>query len=135
MFDIYRKESLKDLERQRRLNDDKPFIITGANQSPMTSPSKLLKNGCFKDALGQFLCREWKEQHYAAFLGEKQLYVSYGGDCTRIYVDAAGVILNDKPLSFQVIHEEADTLIPFHVAQISGNVLVRVTDTDVLETC
>ena len=77
----------------------------------MTSPSKLLKNGCFKDALGQFLCREWKEQHHAAFLGGKQLYVSYGGDCTRIYVDAAGVILNDKPLSFQGIHEEADTLI------------------------
>ena len=62
----------------------------------------------------------------------RDVHASYGGDCTRIFLDEDDVVQHDKPEYFQGTHEEADTLIPFHVSQISGNVLVRATDTDIL---
>ena len=37
-----------------------------------------------------------------------------------------------SPGYLQGVHEEADTLIAFHVCQQNGNVIVRASDTDVL---
>ena len=36
------------------------------------------------------------------------------------------------PESYQGVHEEADSLIAFHLSQSKGNIMVRGTDTDIL---
>jgi len=44
-----------------------------------------------------------------------------------------GVLETEKPSHLQCKHEEADTLLAFHISSIfSGNILVMSTDTDVL---
>ena len=65
-------------------------------------------------------------RHYTSL---KKLYVSQGGGC--VCIDAVANTI-DKPGHFQGIHDEADRLVAFHIAQCKGNVVVRGTDTDLL---
>ena len=59
--------------------------------------------------------------------------VSFGGQCQRYMPDESNHITVTKPTEYQGDHEEADTLIAFHVANITErNVIIRATDTDVL---
>ena len=37
-----------------------------------------------------------------------------------------------NPINFHEHHEEADSLITFHMSQSKGNLIVRGTDTDIL---
>ena len=132
LFDTYSKSSLKYAERQRRLQEESVYVITGSEQSPRASPSMLLKNSSFKNELGRFLVEEWRKDHYFPYTGNKEIFVSYGGDCTRFYHDGNEGVAFEKPNEFQGQHEEADTLIIFHASQIEGNIMIRSTDTDVL---
>ena len=133
LFDTYKSSSLKESERKLRGAEDCPFVITGPNQTPKQNCQKLLQNGIFKDQLATFLMTEWQNEHYAAILGKKIIYVSHGGNCVRLkFNESTSQMTVDYPLNLQGDHEEADTLIAFHAANACGNVVVRASDTDVL---
>ena len=125
-FDTYSVSSLKFHERERRGQCDSQFHITGAEQAPQQTLDKLLRNSSFKDELCKFLQNEWQKPEYQIYLGNKTLFVSYGGYCVKI----ASVI--EVPPDMQGSHDEADTLIAFHASLCEGNLVVRATDTDVM---
>ena len=51
--------------------------------------------------------------------------------CTLKYNQAVPMMSIEHPPQFQGNHEEADTMIAIHTAQVPGSVLVRVSNTDV----
>ena len=109
------------------------YNITGSEQTIRQSGQKLLQNGNFKDELARFLLKEWGKDHYCHFLAGKTLYASYGGECYQYVPDELQNVNVTKPLHLQGDHEEADTLIAFHVANITqSDIIVRGSDTDVL---
>ncbi|XP_064653262.1 uncharacterized protein LOC135503582 [Lineus longissimus] len=133
LFDKYLPSSLKESERKLRGVEDQPFIISGSEQAPKQSCQKLLQNGIFKDQLAKFLMIEWQEDQYGAILGKKTLLVSYGGNCLRIVFSQTSCKMTvNSPDSLQGNHEEADTLIAFHAASVTGSLLIRAADTDVI---
>ncbi len=132
-LDKYVENSIKDSERKLRGAVDVPYIITGPDQTMRQSGQKLLTNGVFKNELGKFLLKEWGKDHYWNIFGGKTLYASYGGECFQYVPDDDHHVVVSIPAQLQGDHEEADTLIAFHVANITaGNVMVRASDTDVL---
>lgn len=133
LFDTYQPMSLKDSERKLRGADDRPFVISGPEQAPRQSCHKLLQNGVFEDQLAKYFLKEWQEDQYGPILGNKSLIVSYGGDCVRLGFNERDFKMTvEHPAYLQGSHEEADTLLSFHVANSIGNVMVRASDTDVL---
>ena len=133
LFDTYIQSSIKGYERQLRGAEDRPFVITGQEQAPKQSGQQLLKNGLFKDQLAIFLLNEWVKDHYGPIIGRKRLVVSHGGRCVTYTFNATENIMKvEHPPHLQGIHEEADTLIAFHVNHVKGHILVRASDTDVL---
>ena len=131
-LDKYVTNSIKDSERKLRGAEDSAYSITGAEQTLKQKGDRLLKNGTFKDALGRFLLKEWGKSHYHNILNGRTLYASYGGECTQYMADNNQIIVSN-PTHLQANHEEADTLIAFHLVNITAsNVLVRASDTDVL---
>ena len=133
LFDTYVTDSIKGSERRLRGAEDRPFVIAGPEQTPRQSGQQLLKNGIFKEQLAIFLMEEWKKSHYGPILGCKTLVVSHGGNCQRYSFFSEGErMIVDRPIHLQGKHEEADTLIAFHAANMEGNIVVRASDTDVL---
>jgi hypothetical protein len=69
---------------------------------------------------------EWKRNCYWNMMTTKTVFASYGGKCTKYIADEQQqIVLSHK-------NEEADTLITFHAANTTGDIIVRATDTDVL---
>ena len=56
---------------------------------------------------------------YWSFLSGKTLFASYGRECLQYVPDELQHINVSKPPHLQGDHEEADTLIAFHVANIT----------------
>ena len=131
-LDKYIENSIKDSERKMRGAVDMQFTITGPEQILMQSGQKLLKNGIFKNEIAKFLLKEWAKDHYHNLFQGKKLTASYGGDCFQYIPDDEQHIKVMKPHKLQGVHEEADTMIAFHLRNISDNVIVRGSDTDVL---
>ena len=131
LFDKYRECSLKSNERDARGSVHKKFVITGSEQSPKLGCQKLLRIPSFKEELAKFLLKEWQNNNYVHILGAKTLFVSHGGECLK-YKAESEIMLTEKPLLFQANHEEADTLIGFHLSKLHGNAVIRSSDTDVL---
>ncbi|XP_068240150.1 uncharacterized protein [Palaemon carinicauda] len=132
-LDKYVENSVNDSERKLRGAEDSVYTITGPNQTMRRKGAKLLKNGMFKNELGKFLLKEWGGNHYWNILNGKTLYASYGGECFQYTPNDFQEISVTSPAHLQANHEEADTLIAFHLENTSGSkVLVRASDTDVL---
>ena len=93
---------------------------------------KLLANSVFKNEFAKFLIEEWNEDHYHHLFGGKTLIVSYGGDYYQ-YKSTENQIHVTRPGYLQDDDEETDTLIAFHINNISSqNIMVRASDSDVL---
>ena len=132
-LDKYIENSIKDSERKLRGAVDAPYVITGPNQTIRQNGQKLLGNGMFKNELGKFLMNEWGKDHYHHIFKGKTVFVSHGGECQQYIPDDVQHITVTKPANLQGNHEEADTLIAFHVANITAShIVVRASDTDVL---
>ena len=132
-LDKYLQNSIKDSERKLRGAIDSNYTITGADQKIRQRGAKLLENGTFKNELGKFLLREWQKDHYWHILNRKVLFASHGGECLQFTPTDDEQIIVTKPAHLQANHEEADTLIGFHLRKLtSSTVLVRASDTDVL---
>ena len=134
LLDKYIEPSIKDLERLKRgadTGDQDLYLIRGSDQKQRKKGTQLLKSGTFKEELARFMLTEIRSEYYATIIGDKTLYVSHGGYCIKLYVDNKGILVVEEPAEFQGKHEEADTLIAFHASKITGNLLVRSSDTDV----
>ena len=132
-LDKYIENSIKDSERKLRGADDAIYTITGPDQTMRQQGEKLLTNGNFKNELATFLMKEWTKDHYWNVMNGKTLYVSYGGECLEYISNESQKITVVNQSYLQADHEEADTLIAFHLNNLpSRTVLVRASDTDVL---
>ena len=132
VLDKYQSPSIKDCERKARYKGSQSFVITGPDQAQRQSGKDLLNNVYFKDEFAKFILEEWKKVHYGRIIGTKTLYISHGGQYRELRNDG-GILQSREPHNLQGRHEEADTLIAFHIRSIgSGNVLVRSNDTDVV---
>lgn len=132
-LDKYVENSIKDSERQLRGTVHTIYTISGPDQSVRQKGQTLLSSSSFKNELGKFLLREWKKDHYWSLLNGKTLYASHGGVCYKYTPNENQHILVSSPAHLQANHEEADTLIAFHLENITSNaVLIRASDTDVL---
>ena len=132
-FDKYVENSIKDSERKQRGAVDTAYTITGPDQKIRQSGKTLLTNGTFKNELAKFLLKGWGKSNYWEFRRGKRLFGSYGGDSFQYDPDAQQNITVSGPSYLQGDHEEADTLIAFHVANLSEeDAVVRASDTDVL---
>ena len=104
--------------------------VTGQKQRK--KGAELLQNGLFKEEFAAFLMQEVRREHFAAVIQNKTVYVSHGGNCVKLWVNYVGVLEWEELEDYQGYHEEADTLLIFHATTLSGNILVRSSDTDVL---
>ena len=133
LFDTYKPMSLKVSERNLRGADDHPFVIAGPEQAPRQNCQKLLGNGIFKDQLAIYLIKEWQKDCYGVILANKTLVMSHAGKCVHIsYNKNTSKMYVEQPAILQGIHEEADTLLAFHASHVTGEVVIRASDTDVL---
>ena len=83
--------------------------------------------------MAKFLLHEREKDHYLFILGGKTLVVSFGGECQRYIPDEFKHNIVTKPLEYQGDHEEADTLIAFHVFNIKEReIIIRASDKEVL---
>ena len=131
-FAKYVKNSIKESERKLRGAIDSPYAITGSEQIIRQSESKLLTNGIFKNELTKFLLDEWKKDHYYNLCNGKIFLASYGRECYQYFTNAEQHVFFSEPSCSYGDYEEADALIAFHFANITENVVVRSSDTDVL---
>ena len=131
-FDTYGTESLKNKEREKRGESAEDYVIDGPDQRPTESSEKLMKNSKFKDELGKFFVKEWQEEKYTEVISGKVIVTSNVGTCIQIHATAEKKIIAEEPAHLQSSHEEADTLIAFHVRQVEADVIVRASDTDIL---
>ena len=132
-LDKYIENSIKDSERKLRGSEDMAYFITGPEQTIRQNGQKLLNNANLKNEMSKFFVNEWKKNHYYDIMAGKVVYVSYGGECYKYIPDGEHQnVTVTQPSVYQGDHEEADTLIAFHVANITGDVVVRASDTDVL---
>ena len=116
-FDKYLESSIKGCERKLRGAFNAPFCITGPHQFIRQRGQRLLTNGIFKDQLGQFLVKEWQQDYYWNIYQGKILFASYGGNCFQYVPNESKQVTIIRPTQLQGEHEEADTLIAFHVSQ------------------
>ena len=133
VLDKYQSPSIKDSERNLRYSSTpQAFNITGPDQAQRQSGTQLLKNVLFKEAFANFVMEEWKKPQYGPILGGKTVYISHDGTCMKMK-NKEDVLETEKPSHLQCKHEEADTLLAFHINSISsGTIIVRSTDKDVL---
>ena len=115
-FDKYLENSIKGSESELHGAVNTVYKISGPEQTIRQSGEKLIKNGSFKDELARFLLKEWGKDHYCNYLVGKTLYASYGGKSYQYITDEFQKMDVSKPRHLQGNHEEADTLIAFHVA-------------------
>ena len=96
----------------------------------------MLKNGLFKDEFAGFLIKEWQKENYLSIIGRRKLILSHGGKCTVKQCINDCETITMQPDELHGDHEEADTLVGFHISQIAktneGTIVVRASDTDIL---
>ena len=131
-LDRYQKDSIKEGERRLRGADDREYVITGSHQTTKHSGQQLLKNSIFKNELAKFLLGEWSKDAYGPLLRGKEFFASHGGQCYRYAFDnVLWKVTTTEPPHLQADHKEADTLIAYHLAQCTGSIVIRASDTDV----
>lgn len=133
VFDQFLSPSIKNIERQRRGGIEADFAIVGESQKAPNDFAKALRNNAFKVALVEFFVQNWNSNQYAVYIGNKTIYVNCGNVCYKYYVDNGNVQrITEENLYCE--HEEADSRIVFHTAQLPENtkVIIKASDTDVL---
>ena len=135
--DTYIHPSIKDPERMKRGDSSETvYSITGPNQNVPRDWQKALDSSSFQESFLRFLSTEWQRQEYGAILRQRQIYLALDHKCFR-YTVRSGVIVREQVLALNSEHEEADTLIIYHLHKLTQeqpglSISVRCDDTDVL---
>ncbi|KAJ8677787.1 hypothetical protein QAD02_013574 [Eretmocerus hayati] len=133
-FDQYFEPSVKDYEHTLRSTvrqDD--YQIDGRHQVRQSNLSKELRNISFKEALVNFIIKDWTHPRLIPFFDNREIYVSHKSCFSFQKVDDK-IIRTEVPSLATPLHEESDTKLVFHAcqAQPESNVVVRCSDTDIL---
>ena len=132
VFDIYNSPSLKDIERDKRCEEDSidPYNF-GSNNF-----HELLKFSSFKKCFLIFFYGEIRNQDYANIIGHHEIFCSVDNECTKLSCDGKGYLLHENVFDLYGNHDEADTKVTFHAHHASENgpkdIVVRCNDTDIL---
>ena len=117
--DTYIHPSIKDPERMKRGDSSETvYSITGPNQNVPRDWQKALDSSSFKESFLRFLSTEWQRQEYGAILGQRQINLALDHKCFR-YTVRSGVIVREQVLALNSEHEEADTLIIYHLHKLT----------------
>ena len=92
-----------------------------------------LKNVNFKKALVNFFILDWKSNHYAPFMKNKNVFLNYE-TCYKYIVTNEIIAKEIDDVLTCLQHEEADTKITYDISNIDceSNVVVRYSDSDIL---
>ncbi|GFX95136.1 hypothetical protein TNCV_3605951 [Trichonephila clavipes] len=131
VFDQHFPPSIKDCQRLRR-NETTSTVSIGPNQILHNNFAGELKNTQFKEALVKFFIDHWANENMYPFIGNKTIYLSL--DKCYSYRVVNNKVIRSIEESLSCDEHEADTLIKYHICQISVNaqVVVRCSDSDIL---
>ena len=131
IFDVYRKLSIKNIERvEKRGSLSAPKYKDILPNHRIQQWELFLKGSENKSSLIRFLALQWKQREYRDQLYEKEMFVAYDEECWRLTRNGI-----DKINELSTNQEEADTRMFLHVksaneAGFSGALIVS-EDTDV----
>ncbi|GFX47567.1 uncharacterized protein TNCV_3015861 [Trichonephila clavipes] len=131
VFDQHFPPSIKDCQRLRR-NETTSTVSIGPNQIRHNNFAGELKNTQFKEALVKFFIDHWANENMYPFIGNKTIYLSL--DKCYSYHAVNNQVIRSIEESLSCDEHEADTLIKYHICQISvdAQVVVRCSDSDIL---
>lgn len=134
VFDVYRKESIKNTEREKRGSESGHEFRNIKAEHKIHQWRKFLSNSQNKSLLIKFIVEEWQKENSRKKLAEKILFVTTEDRCFAITVGGA-----TERVELQSTQEEADTRMLLHAAHaaMEGYVTVVISsdDTDVLILC
>ena len=133
LFDKYQSPSVKDVEHGVRQAVKVKYRITGGDQKTPSNWQCALNNISFKQELVDFLLLFWSKNECVEFLGNKTIYMNVNNNCFK-FKNEQGIMIREDVASLYCTHDEADSRMIFHAANISwpANVVLRTNDTDVL---
>ena len=135
--DTYPDVSIKGGERSRRsMKGSQKVAVFGPNQS-VPKWSEFLADGSNKTALVKFLKETWSTSKVEQKL---DLIITFSNECHKISYNLDGSVVVGQVESLSSDHEEADTRMLSHIANImdgkpSSKVLIKCQDTDVFLIC
>ena len=126
VFETYSQGSLKSIERERRSNTDKEYVISGSDQKPSLTTDFLLKTRVSNMNWPSFLWENGKKKNIwsTLYIGEKKLCFSWWILCLHWWCcESCG-----KPRKFARNSWRSRHLSGiYHVLQSQGSVVVRGT--------
>lgn len=134
VFDVYREQSIKNAERISRGSTSSTIFTTISSGHKIKQWRQFLGSSDNKNKLVQFLVNDWSRENQREKLINKELFVTAGETCKRLFVDSVETIdcLNSS-------QEEADTRILLHAAHCAKSgcqaVVIVSDDTDVFVLC
>ena len=133
--DSYPDLSIKNLERDKRASYGQVITkVTRPSQSCPRQWKKFLSVGENKAVLVDFLVQEWSKQDHLSKLSGKELFVSHGNHCHKIFVEIE-IVLSEEFPDLSSNQEEADTKIFLHPKNAAFNghtsIVIKSSDTDV----
>ena len=137
MADTYKRPLIKDPERLKRGDSSEAvYSTTGPQQLVPRDWQKALNSPSFKSSLMHFLASEWQKPEYSKILVERQLYFAVDHKCYR-YTARDGIVTRETLDALASDHEEADTLIMFHLHKLTQerpglNITSRCDDVDIM---
>lgn len=135
IFDQYFNPSIKDAERQRRVQhlEQQVYAIRGADQIKPSNFINCLRSNEFKENFVKFIINHWQDPSISDFFKNKTVYVNDKNTCYQ-FTSSNNTIIRAISDDYSCNHEEADTRILYVISkfQSPNNIVVRCNDTDVL---
>ena len=125
VFDVYKENSIKDVERLRRSSGElvvKKIVAT----SSIKQWNQLLSSGDLKNKLVDFFVTEWKRDQSA--IGDKTIFVTNNRFAYKLTTDSYQMVEE-----LESDHEEADTRMLLHAkhASLTHERIISTPDNDV----
>ena len=123
VFDVYKKDSIKNLEREQRGSGQGVQYKSIQAKHKVTQWRRCLASPESKSVLPGFFLGEWKTPDCKKRIGKKQLYVTVGGKCFKISENGCCEIP-----SLETKQEEADTRMLLHANSVTQRSAILVAD-------
>lgn len=132
IFDRHESPSPKDMDikKYKDMYENASFKIKGPNQERNRSLLKCLQDNSFKEELVSFFIAYWSTDEFdLSILGEKRVFVAFGGECRLFSKETRGKVL----LSFTNNHFEVESKMIFHLYKIRAkNIRIRTPNADTI---
>lgn len=134
VFDVYREESIKNVEREKRVSEDGHEFRNIKPEHKIHKWHKFLAHSNNKSLFIKFIAEEWQKEKYKQKIAEKTIFVTVEDRCYELSRHEA-----KENQDLRSTHEEADTRMLLHAAHAADKgysaVVISSDDTDVLVLC